>query len=167
MSLEDLYPLLVVAHVLGALLFALAHGVSIAVAFRLRSERDLDRVRALLDLSAGSIGTVYATLALTLVAGIVAAVWHNWAFRYAWPWLALVVMVLLTMTMHQRGSLHYNAVRRAAGLRTYQDPPDRPAPPVNEAVLWRLLRTYRPEELAITGVVGLAVTTWLMVAKPF
>lgn len=167
MILEDLYPLLVVVHVMAALLFALAHGVSVAVALRLRTERDLDRVRALLDLSASTIGTVYASLVLLVLAGVVAAVWHNWLFRYAWPWLALAILVLSMLTMHQRGSIYYNAVRRAAGLRTYQDPPDRPAPPVNETVLWRLLRSYRAEELAITGTVALAVTTWLMVAKPF
>lgn len=166
MILEDLYPLLVVVHVIGAFLFALAHGVSMAVAFRLRMERDLDRVRTLLDLSAGTVGLVYLSLALLLVAGIVAAIWHNW-IRYAWPWLSLAILLLLAVQMNQRGSLHYNAVRRAAGMRTYGDPPDRPAPPVNEPVLWRLLQSARPEELAVTGGLGLVVMVWLMIAKPF
>ena len=39
-----MYPLLVLVHVVGVFGFLLAHGVSVGVAFRLRGERNLERV---------------------------------------------------------------------------------------------------------------------------
>jgi hypothetical protein len=164
--MEDLYPLLVVAHVVGAFLFVLAHGVSVFVSFRLRRERDLERIRALLDLSASTVGVVYTSLVLLLLAGIAAMVWHGW-WRYGWPWLALAVFIGVATHMSQRGTIHYVRVRHAAGLRAYGDPPDRPAPQPAPEVLGRLLAASRAEELAISGGLALLVNIWCMVAKPF
>jgi hypothetical protein len=162
-----LYPWLVIAHVLGAFVFALAHGVSVFVGLRLRTERDPARIRALLELSGTSIGTAWAGLAVLFIAGVVAMIWHGW-WRYGWTWASITVLVALAIAMSQRGSLYYNAVRRAVGMRTYQDPPDRPLPePAAPDVLDRLLSTRRAEELAATGFAGLAVLIWLMIAKPF
>lgn len=164
--MEDLYPLLVVAHVAGAFLFALAHGVSVFVAFRLRHEVELERIRALLELSASTVGVAYASLLLLLLAGIAATIWHGW-WRYGWPWLGLSVLIGVAVHMSQRGTIHYGRVRHAAGLRAYGDPPDRPAPQPAPDLLRRLLASPRPEELAISGGVGLLINIWLMVAKPF
>ena len=47
----DLYPWIVFLHVVGVLLFFIAHGTSMAVGFRLKRERDPARVRALLELT--------------------------------------------------------------------------------------------------------------------
>ena len=52
--LEQLYPWIVFTHVAGALVFAMAHGVSLFVALRLRHETELVRIRALLELSAST-----------------------------------------------------------------------------------------------------------------
>ncbi len=164
--MEELYPLLVVVHVAGAFLFALAHGVSLFVSFRLRRERELERVRALLDLSASTVGVVYGSLVLLLLAGVWAMIWHGW-WRYGWPWLALAVLLGVAVHMSQRGTVHYVRVRHAAGLRAYGDPPGRPAPPAAPDVLRRLLAAPRAEELALSGGMGFLVITWCMVAKPF
>jgi hypothetical protein len=51
-----MYNWLVFLHVVSALGFMMAHGVSVSVAFALRRERHSERVRALLELSANSIG---------------------------------------------------------------------------------------------------------------
>jgi MFS family permease len=164
---EDLYPWLVIAHVIGAFVFAMAHGVSVYVAFKIRAERDPARIRALLELSGATIGTVWAGLGLLLLAGIVAMVWAGW-WRYGWTWAAIIILVLLAITMSQRGSLYYSRVRHAVGMRAYQDPPDRPLPePLPPPQLAALLATRRPEELAVTGGLGLVVIIWLMIATPF
>ena len=42
------YPWIVFIHVLGVLVFFIAHGTSMVVGFRLKGERDPARVRALL-----------------------------------------------------------------------------------------------------------------------
>ena len=47
----DLYSWIVFLHVVGVLLFFIAHGTSMAVGFRLERERDPARVRALLELT--------------------------------------------------------------------------------------------------------------------
>ncbi len=48
------YRWIVFVHVGAALVFMLAHGASASVAFRLRRERDVARLSALLDLSGAS-----------------------------------------------------------------------------------------------------------------
>ena len=55
--MEGFYPWVVFVHVIGAFGFALSHGVSAAVALRLREEREVPRVRALLELSSSSSRT--------------------------------------------------------------------------------------------------------------
>ena len=164
---QELYPLIVVAHILGGFIFAMAHGVSLFVAFRIRGQHDPDRIRAYLELSGGTVPMMYAGLLILLVAGIGAAIMRGW-FGFGWPWLSLGLLVGLALLMYQRGSVYYNQVRRAVGLRTYQDKPDAPVPaprPTEEVV--RLLNTRRPEELAVVGGLGLGMIIWLMVAKPF
>jgi len=42
---------LIFVHVLASLTFFLAHGTSAAMAFQLRKETNIDRIRAMLDLS--------------------------------------------------------------------------------------------------------------------
>jgi hypothetical protein len=165
--MEDLYPWIVIAHILGAFLFALAHGVNLFVAFKVRSEREPERIRALLELSGSSITATYAGLLILLVAGIAAA-WSRGWFGFGWPWLSLGLVVGLSVVMFQRGSVYYNAVRHAVGLRSFQDKPDAPPPrPLPSDALATLLQTRRPEELAAVGGLGLGVLEWLMVAKPF
>ena len=50
-----LYRLVVVLHVVCVFGYPLAHGVSGAISFALKKERDIHRVRALLDLSTASV----------------------------------------------------------------------------------------------------------------
>jgi hypothetical protein len=69
------YPWVVFAHVSGMMIFFRAHGTSMAVAFRLKQERDPARVRALLDVSSWSLGVVPSVaLIVGIVAGIVAGI---------------------------------------------------------------------------------------------
>lgn len=67
-----MYPWLIFAHILGVFGFLFAHGASAAVAFRLRGERDVERVRALLDLSRGVTAVSSLSLLVLLAAGAVA-----------------------------------------------------------------------------------------------
>ena len=62
-----MYQWLVLLHILGAFGFVLAHGASTFAALGLRKERDLDRVRALLDLSNGSQGAAFISLLVMAV----------------------------------------------------------------------------------------------------
>ena len=73
-----MYPWIALVHVIGGFGFFLAHGASAAVAFRLRKERDLERVRALLDLSSSTISALYISLLVLLAAGIWAGFLGRW-----------------------------------------------------------------------------------------
>jgi hypothetical protein len=160
----ELYPWLVFLHIAGAFLFVMAHGVSAVVAFRLRAERDVGRMTALLDLSATSVGAMYIGLTTLLVAGIVAAINRNW-FGQGWPWAAIIVLVIVTAAMYAMASRYYAGVREALGLPSMNNKEPGPARPVEDVI--RMLDTRRPEQIAAVGFAGLLIILWLMILKPF
>jgi hypothetical protein len=71
--MEGLYLWIVLRHVIAAFIFALAHGVSAGVALKLRAEREIPRVQALLDLSQVATNGMYGSMIVLLIAGIAAA----------------------------------------------------------------------------------------------
>lgn len=163
----DWYPWIKLLHVIGAFGFVLAHGASAFAAMRIRDEREPGRVAALLDLSGTSLGLMYASLLVLLAAGVTAgfvgAFWGR-----AWIWAAIGVLVIVVVAMYPLGSQHYAKVRRAVGLKAYNDPKDAPPPaPLAPDELATLLASPRPFQLAALGGIGLVVILWLMVVKPF
>jgi hypothetical protein len=163
----DWYPWIVLLHVLGAFGFVLAHGASAFAAIRIRSERDPARVAALLDMSAMSLGLMYVSLVILLIGGITAGFVGGW-WGSLWIWVAIGVLVLIIGSMYPMGSQHYAKVRRAVGLKAYNDPKDAPPPePLSGPELEALLSSNRPYALAAVGGIGLVVIIWLMVVKPF
>lgn len=163
----NLYPWLVFLHVSGGFTFVLGHGASAMAALRLRTEREPDRVRALLELSSWSLTAAYAGLMLLVAAGIAAGFGGGWWGRF-WIWAALGLLILITVAMYPLGSQHYAKVRHAVGLKSYQDKKDDPDPqPVSAPELDALLASNRPAILAAIGGGGLLVIIWLMVVQPF
>jgi uncharacterized membrane protein len=89
-----MYQWLVFAHILGIFGFLLAHGSAAGVAFKLRGEREIPRVRALLDLSS-SVTTVASVSLLTLlVAGVILGFMGHW-WGQGWIWISLGLFVLM------------------------------------------------------------------------
>ena len=162
--MEGLYPWLVFAHLVGAFGFALAHGVSAAVALRLTREREIERVRALLELSQMATGGMYVALTLLLIGGVsaafVAGLWGR-----GWIWAATATLVFVVFFMYARASRYYGELRGAVGMVNYQR---RDAPlAVDADEMARLLASPRGYELAGVGGLGLLVIVWLMYFKPF
>ena len=163
----DLYPWVVLTHVLAAFGFAMAHGVSVFAAFSMRSSNDPAAVRTLLGVSGMSIGALYISLLVLLVAGIAAAIMGGW-FGRGWPWAAIVVVVVIVIAMYAMASRYYANIRSAVGLPSTNDKKgEPPPPPVSDEELARLLDTRRPEALAAIGFGGFVVLVWLMELKPF
>jgi len=165
--MEGLYPWVVLLHVIAAFTFALAHGVSAGVALKLRSEREIPRVQALLDFSRFAVNTMYVSVLVLLVAGVaagfIAGLWGK-----GWIWAAIVLLVLMFVAMYARASTWIGDVRRAAGQEYYvmgkgQQPAEQP----DAAMLATLTASSRPMEIAAIGYVGLVLILWLMVMKPF
>jgi hypothetical protein len=159
------YPWVVLAHVIGAFGFALAHGVSAFVAFRLRAARTPEQVTTLMDLSGSSIMLVYVSLLVILVSGIAAGFMGDWWGR-PWIWISIGLLVAIATAMYLVGTKYYVQVRHAVGLPGPQDPKGTTFEPITPDALERLLDSRRPELLAAIGGGGLIALIALMVLKP-
>ena len=163
----DLYRIVVFLHVIGSFAFVFAHGVSATVAFKLRSEKGAERVRALLDLSSYSYGLMYGSLLLLLLAGIAAGFMGGF-WGKGWIWTSLVVLILTLVFMYVRGSNYYSTIRKAVGLPYFANGKAQPAvASQSEAEVASLFKPGRPVELAGVGGLALLVLIWLMLFKPF
>ena len=162
--METFYPWVVFVHVIGAFGFAVSHGVSAAVALRLRHERAVERVRALLELSQLATGAMYVALLVLLIGGIAAAFIAGLWGR-GWIWTAIAALILVTAFMYVRASRYYGELRGSVGLPNYQRP-DAPIG-VDEVEMARLLASPRAMELAGVGTAALLLILWLMFFKPF
>jgi hypothetical protein len=154
-------------HVVGAFLFVAGHGVSIAVAFRMRQERDAARLLALLDLSGWSLAIAGIGMLALLIAGIVSGIVGGF-FGAAWIWISLVLFIAIGLVMTPMGSSYFSSVRAALGQRTRALKPADPDPvplPMDQVVA--LMDTKRPELLAAIGGGGFLVILYLMMFKPF
>lgn len=160
-----MYALMVFLHVLGVVVFAAGHGTSIAVAMRMRGERDRARIAAMLDLSGWSSGLMYAGLLLTIVAGVVlgfmGGFWGQW-----WLWVSIGLLVLVMGAMYGIATPAFTRLRAVTGAKLDEKQRQRYAGADPDAVLTKMQTSWRPMALALIGSVGLAVILWLMIAQP-
>jgi hypothetical protein len=161
----DWYPWVVLAHVIGAFGFVLAHGVSAFVAFRLRAARTPEQVTTLMDLSGSSLMLVYVSLLVILVSGVAAGFMGDWWGR-PWIWVSIGLLIAIATAMYLVGTKYYIRVRHAVGQPAPQDPKGATFEPMEPDALARLLDSRRPELLAAIGGGGLTALIALMVLKP-
>ena len=146
-------------HLVGVLGFLGAHGVSMAVTFRLRRERDVQRVNDLLALSSSTTRAMYVFLVLLLAGGIVTGFTGHW-WGQAWIWISIGVLVGATLVMYAVARPYYRRLRlivkaRAAGSRAVSDEQ------------WdSVLRSGRADGIAGVGVLALLVILYMMIFKP-
>jgi hypothetical protein len=170
MNLQPFHQWFVLLHILGVFGFLLAHGASVAVAFRLRSERDPTRIKALLELSNAYLNAMYGGLLVLLLFGILAGISGAfWTSGKLWIWAALVVLVGIVVGMYLVALPFFNNVRHAVGLATFDDVRKglQPPEPASASQLATLLASSAPMTTALIGLGGLAIIAWLMVLKPF
>jgi hypothetical protein len=158
------YPWLVWLHVVGAFVFALGHGTSAVVSFRVRGERERASIVALLDVSQVSQAVMYVGLFVLLASGIAAGVVGQW-FGQLWLWAAIATLVVVLVAMYSIASPYYGQLRGRLGQKAFQPKGESPNP-LTDAELVALLDSRRPEVLAAIGTLGLAIILWLMVFKP-
>jgi uncharacterized membrane protein len=154
------YQWIVFLHILGAFGFILAHGVSVAVLFKLRAERDRDRIRTLIELSGASMRGFYASIAVLLGAGIVAGFMGNW-WRMLWIWLSLGLFLAVAVLMFPLATLYFRRISNAVQMRPSG------APMASDEEIDELLRSRRPAVIAAIGFGGFIAILWLMRFKPF
>jgi hypothetical protein len=162
-----MYPWFVYLHIIGIFGFLLAHGASVSAAFALRRERNLERVRTLLDLSVSTYGIMYASLLVLLVAGVIGAFIGRW-WGMGWIWVSLVLLIAIVGAMGSMGSRVYSEARKAAGLPYMVW--GKPFPAVEASSpeeLDAILSKGNPVLLTLIGYGGFAIAAWFMIFKPF
>jgi hypothetical protein len=158
--LAELYLWFVVVHLIGLVLFAISHGASAFMAFRLRSERDPVVVDSLLKVGQLSVGPMYGGLLLLIIGGLGAA-WSANLWGKPWILASIAVFVVVLVAMWAVASPYYMGLRKALEER---GPDGRPA--IEPSAMTRMLDSRRPEILTLVGTVGLVLLVWLMVIKP-
>ncbi|MEO8607899.1 MAG: hypothetical protein ABI690_08465 [Chloroflexota bacterium] len=162
-----MYRWIILLHVISAFAFFMAHGISIAVALRLKHEHQIERLRALLELSDVSKLTARISLVVLLLAGIVGGFMSSW-WRMGWIWVSLALLVLITIVMARGVSPYFNRLRKAIGspylIGMKRQPAQEPSPAAEiEALL------SGPNFMGMT-IIGMGITVviiYLMMFKPF
>lgn len=165
-----MYRWLVFLHILSIFGFLTAHGASAAVIFKLRGERQVDRIRVLLELSRGANSVANGLLLLLLAAGVTLGFMGDWWGQY-WIWAALALLILMSVAMLAFGSRPLTRIReivlpeepRRSKRKPRQLPPSGPL----DQELPALLAATHPVLVTAIGGVGLALILWLMLFKPF
>ena len=158
---------LVFLHILSAITLFLAHGTSAAMAFQVRKERDLSRIRALLDLSWSTMIVMSVSFLILGLTGIILPfLFRIWNRGYIWLSIVLMLFVFIYMAMYNEK--HYKELRRLVGLPYMRGSKQLPAePPSSSEEVAALLQKTNVTGLVVVGYIIPAIVLWLMVFKPF
>ena len=158
---------IVFLHVLAVFGFLIAHGVSVNVAFILLHERNLERIKLLLELSGNSYRIMYPSLLTLFVTGLLAGFTGKW-WGEGWIWVSIVLLIVIIAAMGAMGGTIYSGARKAAGLPYAERGKPMPAvPPAPREELDAILAKGKPVALTVIGYGGVALIAWLMMFKPF
>jgi amino acid transporter len=146
-------------HIAGAFAFLTAHGVSVFVSFRVRKERDRDKIRELLTLSGATVLWMYVSLAVLVGAGVIGGFQGHW-WGQRWIWYAIGVLVVTIGVMGGVARPYYQGIKEATTMRPSG------APRVSDDDLAKRLQSARPLWIMAVGFGGLLAILWLMVFKP-
>jgi plastocyanin len=149
----------VFVHLAGVFGLLVSHGVSIAVTFRLRAERDPVRAVTLLEISSSTISAFYLSLAVLLLGGIVAAFDGGW-WGYGWIWASLATLAAIFVAMYALARPYYHRIRFVATAMAEG------SHAVTPEQFEKLLKAPQPLSIAGIGFAGLAVILYLMLFKP-
>ncbi|MGB7875202.1 MAG: hypothetical protein WBL25_12525, partial [Anaerolineales bacterium] len=144
---------LIFIHVLSVITFFLAHGTSVAMAFQLRKETNIERIRAMLELSSTTLVVLFVSfLVMGLTGLIMPFILKIWG--QIWVWLSIVLMVYVFIHMSLRNNKTYYLLRKLVGLPYRQGNKDFPAePPASEEEILAHIRKISVYELIAVGYV--------------
>src|SRR4029078_9850664 len=159
-SMAEVYLLFVFEHLAGLVLFAISHGASAFMAFRLRSGPDVPTAQAILKMGQLSITPMYIGLLLLIIGGLGAAA-SGALFGRPWVIASIVVFIAVLLVMWIVSSPYYMRLRKSLEERAADG-----AATVTWDDLKGQLDSRRPEILLSVGTIGLLMLVWLMVIKP-
>jgi hypothetical protein len=152
------YQWFVFTHLVGLVLFVLAHGASAFVSWQIRTLRDPDVVSGYLTMSQQATRAAYVGLLLLLLGGAAAAT-EAGLWSKPWVWGSVIVLIVVFVGMYALATSYYYRLRRLLEGKDGQ-------PPIGPEALAAYLDSRRPDMIAGVGALGLLVLLWLMVMKP-
>jgi hypothetical protein len=156
--MAEYYIWFVFVHLVGMVVFLMTHGVSLWVAFRLRTTRDPALAAMLLSMSHRGNQAMYVGLLLLGVGGLGAAAIQGWLVA-PWAITSYVVLAIVAGIMYGVAGTFYYPLRDALS-------PKEGVQPIGAEELARRVDNRRPEILTAVGGLGLLILVWLMVIKP-
>jgi hypothetical protein len=163
----SLYQWLKFLHVLAGFTFIMGHGVAVAIAFRLKHEKDLPRIQALFDLSGSMFLVYFLAMIVMFVVGIAITFVGQW-WSAGWIWASLALSLVVTVWMFHLGERTFQPMRKAFGLPFREKNKEHaPVTPLPEAERAALIAATNPKLMLWVAYGGFAVIAWLMMMKPF
>ena len=163
----SLYQWLKFIHVLAGFTFIMGHGVAVALAFRLKHEKDLTRIQAMFDLSGSMFLVYFLSMIVMFIIGIVITFLGGW-WSSGWIWASLGLSLVITVWMFHLGARTYHPLRKAFGLPYREKNKEFDAQePLSESERTAMIETTNPMLMLWVAYGGFAVITWLMIMKPF
>jgi len=165
--MSSLVSWIIFLHILSALTFFLAHGASAAMVFKIRSETDFNRIRAMLDLSGMTIGLMSIAFLIMGLSGLALPFFLK-LWKTGWVWTSIVLLIVVIVYMGVISQRHYKTLRKLVGLPYLvggkQFPAEEPAS--QEEVLAHLKKINAGQVAWIAYGIPVVIV-WLMVFKPF
>jgi hypothetical protein len=146
-------------HILSVLVFLGAHGTSMTVLYRIRSERDRKKILDLITLSGETTIPMYVGLLGVVISGILAGLKLQ-SFKHWWVWLAIAILVVTIGLMYGIAKPYFDRIKLACEVRPSG------VPRVSDQELGEILGSPRAHVITAIGVVGLASILYLMVFTP-
>ncbi len=147
-------------HLTGVLVFVGAHGVSMFVMFRIRGERDRQRIAELITFSGTTTRPMYIGLAILTVGGVGAGLTLH-LFSQWWLWIAIGILLITIGLMSGLAKPYFRRITASCEIRPSG------VPRVSDEELEQLLRSGEATVISVIGIVGLLLILYLMLFKPF
>lgn len=158
---------LIFIHVLSAITFFLSHGAAASMVFKVRSETDPIRIRAMLDLAVSTFQIYMSSFLLMGLTGLTMPfILHIW--NQVWIWLSIGLILFVAVWMGVVNEKQFKQLRRLVGLPYMQGTTQHPAEtPASPEEIQKFLSTIKPASWVVVGYGIPAFVLWLMVFKPF
>ena len=158
---------LVFIHILSTLTFFLAHGSSVAMAFKIRKETDIERIKAMLDLSGSTVMAVFFSFLAMGLSGLVLPFFFKF-WGKGWVWASIVLTLLIFFWMSFFNERAYKRLRKLVGMPyMVRNKEFLAEPPASPEEIQAHIQSINVRQLTIIGYGVPVVILWLMTFKPF
>ena len=147
-------------HIAGVLAFVGAHGVSLFVLYRVRSERDRRKIAELIAFSGTTTKPMYIALGVLVVGGVGTAITLHVLSAW-WLWISILILLVTIGLMSGLAKPYFKRITAACEVRPSG------VPRVSDEELEQLLHSGEAHVITAIGGIGLLAILYLMMFKPF